>query len=289
MAAPPPPPPTGGGSTVPPPPPDDGRPPGLKAQLVATRDAAYRLVLAHIDLAKAEAAAIGGEIARVAALAGIALAAVIFAATLVVVGTSLFLGEWLLGSMGWGILHGLLLFIAIATACGLAAAGVSGSRLAQAFAAGVAVGVLLAIVFGLGLFNNVYARIGEAVLPNVEAGVRPLVVGLAIGAIIGLLAGIVMALRLDKAGSRFGALIGLTLLGALVGGFTAITFGWQVSVGIGVAAGYITWIALMAIDIARTGVDIDVLKARFTPTQTIETSKETLEWLQKRMPPGFGS
>jgi len=251
---------------VPPPPPDDGRPPGLKAQLVATRDAAYRLVLAHIDLAKAEAAAIGGEIARVAALAGIALAAVIFAATLVVVGTSLFLGEWLLGSMGWGILHGLLLFIAIATACGLAAAGVSGSRLAQAFAAGVAVGVLLAIVFGLGLFNNVYARIGEAVLPNVEAGVRPLVVGLAIGAIIGL-----------------------TLLGALVGGFTAITFGWQVSVGIGVAAGYITWIALMAIDIARTGVDIDVLKARFTPTQTIETSKETLEWLQKRMPPGFGS
>ena len=75
----------------------------------------------------------------------------------------------------------------------------------------------------------------------------------------------------------------------MVGAFTAITFGWQVSVGIGIAAGYLTWIALMAIDIARTGVDIDVLKARFTPTQTIETSKETLEWLQKRMPPGFGS
>jgi hypothetical protein len=288
MAAPPPPPP-GDGSNVPPPPPDDGRQPGLKAQLVATRDAGYRLVLAHIELAKAEAAAIGGEIARVAALGGIALAAVIFAVTLLVVGTSLFLGEWLLGSMGWGILHGLLLFIAIAIACGLSAAGVSGNRLAQAFAAGLAVGILIAIVFGLGLLNNVYGRIGEIVLPNVEVGVRPLVVGLAIGAIIGLLGGIVMALRLDTAGSRFGALVGLTLLGAVVGAFTAITFGWQVSVGIGVAAGYLTWIALMAIDIARTGVDVDALTARFTPTQTIETSKETLEWLQKRMPPGFGS
>ena len=30
-------------------------------------------------------------------------------------------------------------------------------------------------------------------------------------------------------------------------------------------------------------------QGRFTPTQTIDTSKETLEWLQKRMPPGIGS
>ena len=45
----------------------------------------------------------------------------------------------------------------------------------------------------------------------------------------------------------------------------------------------------MAADIARTGVDVEALKARFTPTQTIETSKETLEWLQSKMPPGIGS
>ena len=44
----------------------------------------------------------------------------------------------------------------------------------------------------------------------------------------------------------------------------------------------------MAIDVSRTGIDVEALKARFTPTQTIETSKETLEWLQKRMPPGIG-
>ena len=45
----------------------------------------------------------------------------------------------------------------------------------------------------------------------------------------------------------------------------------------------------MGVDVARTGVDVERLKERFYPTQTIETSKETLEWLQKRMPPGIGS
>ena len=41
--------------------------------------------------------------------------------------------------------------------------------------------------------------------------------------------------------------------------------------------------------VARRGIDLEGLKDRFYPSQTIETSKETLEWLQKRMPPGIGS
>ena len=45
----------------------------------------------------------------------------------------------------------------------------------------------------------------------------------------------------------------------------------------------------MGIDVARTGIDVEALKHRFIPVQTIDTSKETLEWLQKRMPPGIGS
>ena len=39
----------------------------------------------------------------------------------------------------------------------------------------------------------------------------------------------------------------------------------------------------------RTGIDVEDLKARFYPDATIETSKETLEWLQRQMPPGTGS
>ena len=55
-------------------------------------DAALGLAMAHIELAKAEAAAIGGEIAKVAAYVGIAIAVVLLAVILLVVGSSLFFG-----------------------------------------------------------------------------------------------------------------------------------------------------------------------------------------------------
>lgn len=261
----------------------------MRAQIGATRDAAYRLAIAHIDLAKAEFSAIGGEIARVAALAGIAFAVVLLAGILLVVGTALFTAEWLLGSMGWGILHGVLLFGGIATAAVLSAVGVSGGRIGGAFAVALGLGILTSVVFALNLPNQLYTAIGDAALPNVEPGVRPLVVGLLVGAGLGLLFGIALAIRMKTAGSRFGALIGLTLIGAAIGAFTATTFGPQAGVGLGAAIGWATWIVLMAVDISRTGVDAEALKARFYPHQTIETSKETLEWLQSKMPPGIGS
>ena len=81
----------------------------------------------------------------------------------------------------------------------------------------------------------------------------------------------------------------MTVLGVLLGAFTAITFGPQVGAGIGITLGYVTWMVLMGIDVMRTGIDVEALKQRFYPGQTIDTSKETLEWLQKRMPPGIGS
>ena len=90
-----------------------------------------RLAFAHVELAKAEMSAIGGEIAKVAAFAGIAIVAVIFVLFLLTIGISLFLGEWLLGSIGWGVLHGTLLAIGVAMACVLAAVGMSGRRLGR--------------------------------------------------------------------------------------------------------------------------------------------------------------
>jgi len=111
-----------------------------------------------------------------------------------------------------------------------------------------------------------------------------------LGGLIGLLVGIAAAVLMDASGGgRFVALAGLTVLGVALGAFTAITFGPQVGAGIGITVGYITWMALMGVDVARTGIDIENLKNRFYPVQTIDTSKETLEWLQKRMPPGIGS
>jgi hypothetical protein len=271
------------------PPPSD-RPLSLKGQIGATRDAAFRLAMAHVDLAKAEAAEIGGQIARVAALIGGALGLVIFAVILLVVGSSLFLSEWLLGSMGWGVLHGVLLFVGIALACVLLAVGFAGDRLGRAFALGAVVAVVISLLYGLGLTNQLFATIARNLFPNLDPANAPLVVGLAIGVLAGLVVGAVAAATVMRdSGGRATAVIGGIVAGAAIGAFSAISFQVQIGIGIGIAVGYLTWIALMAVDVARTGVDVEALQARFTPTKTIETSKETLEWLQKRMPPGIGS
>jgi hypothetical protein len=256
----------------------------LREQFGATRDAALSLLTAHVELAKAELAVIGGEIGKLVGLILAAIVLVLFAITLLVIGGSLFLAETLFGSMGWGILHGLLLFIGLAIAAVLVGLGVGTDRIARAGLVAIAVGILTSIVFAADLFNRAYTYLGELTALAVEPGVRPLVVGVIVWAIIGLLVGVGVAIKAKGAGARFGALFGLTLLGVVIGAFTALTFGVQVGIALGIAAAYATWIGLMLLDVSRTGIDTDALQQRFIPTMTIETSKETLEWLRQRMP-----
>lgn len=262
---------------------------GLRAQLLASRDAAIALGRAHIDLAKTEIGAIAGEIGRLLGLVAAAIAVLLLAGLLVIIGTSLFLGEWLLGSIGWGVLEGFLALVAIAVFSLLLALGVTGGRLARSFVVGLIVAVVIGVALGLEWPNQAYAAAGEAARLNVAEGVRPLVVGLLVGALVGALIGFAAAIRIGSGGGRVGAIVGLAVVGTLAGAFSAITFGPQVGAGVGVTIGYLTWIALMAVDVARRGVDFEGMKDRFYPQQSIDTGKETLEWLQKRMPPGIGS
>lgn len=262
---------------------------GLRAQLLASRDAAISLGQAHLDLAKAEVGAIAGEIGRIAALIALAIVVLILAALLGVIGGALFLGEWLLGSIGWGVLHGILAFAAIAVAALLLGVGAEGGRVGRSFAVALIVAVVVGVALGLEWPNQAYAAAGESARINVAEGDRPLIVGLLVGALVGVLVGFAAAIRIGSAGGRVGAIVGLAILGALVGAFSAITFGPQVGAGVGIAVGYLTWITVMGVDVARRGVDLEGMKDRFYPTQTIDTGKETLEWLQKRMPPGIGS
>lgn len=262
---------------------------GLRDQLLAVREAGMALAQAHIDLAKTELGAIAGEIGRMAALVGCAVVLVVMVGLLAVLGGSLFVGEWLLGSLGWGVLLGILACIAFAVAALLSAIGVEGRRIGGAFIVALILAVLVGVALGLDWPNQAYAAAGESARLNVAEGERPLVVGLLVGALVGVLIGFAMAIRIDSGGSRVAAIVGLALLGALVGAFTAITFGPQVGAGVGIAFGYLAWIALMGADVARRGVDFEGMKDRFYPTQTIDTGKETLEWLQRRMPPGIGS
>lgn len=266
------------------------KPPGLRAQLGATRDAIKALVVAHIELAKTELGSIVSEVGKMAALGALAFGLVIAAVFLLVVGSALFLGEWLLGSMGWGVLHGFLAFIALAVTAVFIALGVSLGRIGRSLLIALVVGLLVGVILAVDLPNQLYAAIGDAAGLGVDPGIRPLIVGLLVGGLVGLIAGIVVAVLLDvSGGGRVAAVMGLTVVGVILGAVTAITFGLQVGAGLGFTTFYMTWIVVMGVDIARTGIDLDSLKARFYPVQTIDTSKETLEWLKKQMPPGIGS
>jgi len=271
-----------------PPPPGAPPPPeaaGLFEQFGATRESVKRLVGAHIELAKAEFADITDAIKRVAILVGLAIGAVIFGLLLVAIGTPLFLGELLFGSIGWGVLLGLLLLLAIAVAAGILALDAGRARgVAWPFLAATVIGIVVGVVLGLDLTNRAWTALGDAVATGLDPSSRPLVLAAVSLAVIGGVLGLISGAVGGGAGAAVGGLVGGAIAGALLGALTAIATGPRVGAAIGVAVGLIAWIALMGLDVARRGVDTDELKHRFWPERTIEVTKETIEWARERMP-----
>jgi hypothetical protein len=224
------------------------------------------------------------EAKRMAAFGGVAIGAILVMGLLLTVGLMLFVGETLFGSLGWGVLHGTLLLLGVAVACLLLALRVGG--VGQAFGAGVLLAVVVGIVLGLDLTNRAWTALGDAVAGPVAADVRPLVAGAGTLALLGGLAGLLLGARGGGARGAIGGLIGGAVLGALIGALTAIALGPRVGAAIGVTVGLLTWLGLMGVAISRRGVDTEDLKARFMPNQTIETTKETIEWVREQTPLG---
>jgi uncharacterized membrane protein (DUF485 family) len=259
--------------------------PGLFEQFGATRESVKRLVGAHVELAKAEFADITDAIKRVAILVGLAIGAVIFGLLLVAIGTPLFLGELLFGSIGWGILLGLLLLLAIAVAAGIMALDAGRSRgVVWPFLAAAVIGIVVGVVLGLDLTNRAWTALGDAVATGLDPSSRPLVLAAASLAVIGGVLGLISGAVGGGGRAAIGGLVGGVIAGALLGALTAIATGPRVGAAIGVAVGLIAWIGLMGLDIARRGVDTDELKHRFWPERTIQVTKETIEWARERMP-----
>jgi len=224
---------------VPPPPPGppeapppeahsaDEDPPSLRGEIGATKAAFQRLVGAHVELAKAEFGDILDEVKKVSILAGIAIATGISAALLLAVGLPLFLGEWIFGSIGWGILHGLLLLAGIGVASAVTAVGIGGA-VSRALLIGVATAIFIGVVLGLNLTNRAWGGVGDALLPLADAGARPLAAAIVVlpvvaAIMIGLLM-LVLALGDDAGGSGTGASgVGERIPAALP---TALYVGW---------------------------------------------------------------
>ena len=277
---------------------------------------------AHIELAKAEFSEIGGQIKMLAILAGIVAVAGLSAGLLIAVGLPLFLGEWIFGSMGWGLLLGFLFLLAVAVAAAIAAANsglgmrdadelafedgawsggdpmdrpatpladveeprkpVGGRVIVGSLVLAIVIGAIVGVVLGLNLTNRGWTLLGETLLPGVEAGVRPLLVAVASLGVMGLLLGGVGA-AVAKGSVVAGAIGGL-VLGVLLGGLTAIAVGPRVGAAIGVAVGLIAWAGLMAVSAARAGFSGSAFTKTLKPERTIQTTKETIEWARERMP-----
>jgi hypothetical protein len=269
------------------PPPPRSAPPGFREQLRATIAAAVRIVQAHVALARAELNAIAAEGKRFGTLSGVAAGLVLFALLFVPIGGMLFLGEWLFGSIGWGLLLGTELAIGGAVLLVSAALYVPSGTLVGRFVLALLAGVVVTIVLGLDLPHQAFVSIGASAFPSMDPGPRPLVVGLLIGAGVGLVAGLVIGLVKRRGlGGTVQLAIGLAILGLVIGALVAIDYSLNVTIALGLAVLLAVWPTLVGLDIRRDGVDIEALKNRFYPRMTVETTKETMEWLQKQRPLG---
>ncbi len=250
--------------------------PGLREQLGRTRKALFALIGSHVALAKAEFSEIADQLKRIAGLAGVALLLLFLTAMLIFVGLLLFLGETLFGSMGWGVLLGSELLIAVAAVLILAIFELGAGRATTAFL--IALGV--ALVAG-GLLAIDWAAVSRN---NTSLPAQPWV-AIASGAV---LLGIVAALL----GSNFGrsiasaAAIAGVIVGALLGWLASAGPGPRVAIAIGIAILLLIWPITAAVLLFRQGIDTKKLRERFMPDQTIETTKETIEWVRAQLPLG---
>jgi hypothetical protein len=224
----------------------------------------------------------------VLAAAGLALAFALFAAILGTVGTTLFLGEWLFGSMGWGILQGLALAVAaIATAVEVILLA-EDARIARHVVVALVIGILLGIVFLLNLTHDAWSSLASSLdLSQVEERWQVAVVAIGFSAaVLAVIGALIGAWKGRSFGAFLGGLFAGALLGVLVGAFTAVDYSVEVAVALGILAAYVAFSVVTFVGIARHGVDPDVLKSRFVPEQTIASTKETFEWLQAQAPGG---
>ena len=253
-----------------------GTTPGLGEQFGRTRAALLGLVAGHIDLARAEFSEIGGEVKRAAALGGVALLLLFLAGMLIAIGLPLFLGEAIFGSIGWGLLDGSELLLGVAVLLALAVVDLGWRRAGSALTVALGVGLLVTAVLAVdwSWVSHHYSGMPAAVVLAVGAGAIFVgLVGLILGAAFGR-------------GPALAGLVAGVVCGVLVGLLAAAGPGLRVAAALGVAALLLFWPVVAAVLVFRHGIDTAKLRERFVPTQTIETTKETIEWVREQMPLG---
>ncbi len=242
------------------------------------------LLRAHIALGRVEAEGIKAEVVHAAILAGVAVAALLLLGVILPAAVILFAGEWLFGSIGWGLLLATELLMAVAATAAVLALRLRGPGPAAAI--GALAGVIAFVVFGASWFNRLFAWIGDSAGIGLDAAYRPLVVAIVVVGVLGALAGLIAGGRALGGGGAVAGLVGGLVGGGLLGAFLADDFGWRVGAALGLAVAIAVYAGVLGGRVAAGGIDVEAIKLRFWPQQTIDTTRETIEWAKARNPLG---
>jgi hypothetical protein len=258
------------------------------------RAAFMRLIDAHLTLLRAELAITGREVGIILGLALGAFVVAVLVGILLYVGSFLFLGEWLFGSMGWGIIHGTLLGAAF---IGFVAVNLAGGDM-RAYGAGALVGIVTVVVLALLLLSNVGNEAGEwgsrvlrddliseSDLPFGHEWLTTLV-GIAAGAAILAVVAFIGGWRAEQRGRALAGLVGAAaVVGGLVGGiYLSTRYDAPDGVlGLAIMVGLITWIVTGLLLANRRGFDPEARYANLVPRESIAAFERTREFLKEQL------
>ena len=256
--------------------------PGVGAAIGGARAAFRRMLDAHLALLRAELSVAGRELGLIIGLAVAALTIALLTFVLIYVGTWLFLGEWLFGSMGWGILHGTLLAGALISGIAIDLAGGWMGAYRRGFVIGVVTTVLLSLLFASNLLRTGAVETAEALESTIplHPNLLPTLVGLVVGAIVVGLIGLFAARDTQW---RSQALIAGLIIGALFGAILgSAIFDDPGAVAIGMTVGLLVWIVAAWALAARHGFDPERRYARLVPRESMAAFETTREFLARQ-------
>ena len=269
--------------------PGDATPPAsLAEQIGRTRASVGRLVSAHVGLLKAEIGEIIDQLKVIGTLAGVVLVLALLMANMLFIGGLLFLGEWLFGSIGWGLAHGVLLALALIVVLVMGILGAPARAALIGLLIALVLTVAIAVLCGSNVAYNAAVQIGANIAqPFGSPGVIALIAGAVIGALL-------FVLLLGRMAGRGGAIAGL-FVGALMGGLVGWLIGgapwtWPPAAGFAITIGLICW-PIVTAAVALPGLDPAERFSRLYPKQSIEAFAETRtfleeQWASRRPMPG---
>jgi len=221
------------------------------------------------------------------AQAGAILAIAIFAALLLTIGTTLFLGEWLFGSMGWGVLHGVLLSAALIVTIALVIVEAPGRFHAYGLLAGLGTGLVTLLILGTNSLRKLAESAGQALLDrgaSLDPAWAPVIAAMGLTAII---LGVVLLIVGWRVGAGRGGIYGLVgglILGLPLGAFLGgLTWSLNGAVAAAIAVGLLTWPIVTALTLLRSDFDASQRFRRLWPRETYRAAMETRAFLEEQM------